>query len=114
MPRDEERTKMRRDLTIPKFCRKHRIGRSTYYDLQARGLGPKLTRIGDRGVRISPEADQEWVEKMQVQAPDKVPKFAPKHQVGDKNDDGVDDSAKEKRHSKNRSGTGKRSHKERY
>jgi predicted DNA-binding transcriptional regulator AlpA len=56
----------RRSLTINQFLRKHRISRSTYYDLKKRGLGPTEMRISDRIVRISPRADREWVEKMEA------------------------------------------------
>jgi predicted DNA-binding transcriptional regulator AlpA len=104
----------RRDLTIRGFCKKHRIGRSTYYDLQKRDLGPEELRIG-RVVRITPEADDEWVKRMRAQASGSVPKFAPKHQAGGKEDDGADKAPKRKRHSKKpRAGSRERHHHAHY
>ena len=103
----------RRDLTIQGVCRKHRIGRSTYNDMQKRGAGPDIIHIG-RSVRITPEADDEWVQRMGAQAPGGVPKFAPKRQARGKEKDGASTAPKERRHSKkHRTRSGNRPHHER-
>jgi predicted DNA-binding transcriptional regulator AlpA len=102
------------DLTIPEFCKKHRMGRSSYYDLQKRGLGPKVIRIGN-SVRITRKADDKWIEQTESQVTGTVPKFAPKHQARGKEDDGTDKAPKRKRHSeKHRTGSRKQNHHAHY
>lgn len=46
-------------LTVDDFCRSEKISRSTYYNMKARGEGPREMRIG-KCVRISPEARATW------------------------------------------------------
>lgn len=72
----------KRALTIPQFCRKWRISRSTYYDLQSRGLGPTETRITERTIRISPRAERKWVAKKEAGESAPVPVFAPQSSAG--------------------------------
>jgi predicted DNA-binding transcriptional regulator AlpA len=104
-------TKIRRDLTIRRFCQKHRIGKSTYYDLKKRGLGPKELHIG-KSVRITAEADDEWVQRMEAQAAGNVPGFAPKRQARDDDKDAADDDPEEKRRRRrHRTSRRRRSHK---
>jgi hypothetical protein len=62
-------------MTIAQFCQRHWIGHSTFYDLCKRGLGPRLMRIG-RAVRISFEADRDWVKKMEAEVVAPVPALA--------------------------------------
>jgi predicted DNA-binding transcriptional regulator AlpA len=66
----------RRALTIPQFCRKYRLSRSTYFDMQKRGLGPTEMRITERTIRISPRAEDEWVAKKEAGQSAPVPVFA--------------------------------------
>jgi predicted DNA-binding transcriptional regulator AlpA len=104
-------TNIRRDLTIRRFCQKHRIGKSTYYDLKKRGLGPQELHIG-KSVRITAEADDEWVQRMQAQAAGNVPTFSPKHQARDDSKDAADDDPEEKRRRRrHRTSRRRRSHK---
>jgi hypothetical protein len=62
-----------KDLSLPQsagsscidaFCRRHEFGRTTYFAMRKAGLGPKEIRIG-RVVRISTQAEAEWIERMQ-------------------------------------------------
>jgi hypothetical protein len=47
--------------TIEEFCQLEAIGRTTYFALKARGLGPKEDRIiGMNYCRITPQARREW------------------------------------------------------
>lgn len=46
-------------FTIEEFCKAHRISRGTYFNLQARGEGPTVMRLGKRVV-ISREAAARW------------------------------------------------------
>lgn len=50
--------------TISQFCRRHNIGRTTYFKLRKLGLAPKEIRVG-RVVRIGGEAEREWIELLQ-------------------------------------------------
>jgi hypothetical protein len=48
------------DLTIPQLCAKHQISRAGFYNLKKRGKGPRTVVI-DGVIRITAEADREWV-----------------------------------------------------
>lgn len=50
----------KRTLTIEEFCQQVGIGRTLYYDLQERGLGPRVVRLGRR-VLITPESIEDWL-----------------------------------------------------
>jgi predicted DNA-binding transcriptional regulator AlpA len=47
-------------LTVDEWCERHRISRSMYYKLKSSGKGPRTMNIG-AAVRITEEADREWV-----------------------------------------------------
>jgi hypothetical protein len=51
-------------MTIGQWCAAKKVSRPYYHKLQQKGLGPKTIRIGTRIVRITVEADREWVERM--------------------------------------------------
>jgi hypothetical protein len=53
-------TEVYRDPTIDGFCRRQKICRASYYNLKKTGKGPREYYVG-RLVRISPEAEAEWV-----------------------------------------------------
>lgn len=46
--------------TIDEFCQRHRFSRQHFYNLKARGEGPRTFNVG-RSVRISDEAEVEWI-----------------------------------------------------
>ncbi len=54
-----------RALTIKEFCYKYRISGCTFYKWIKTGRGPQVVRFGKNGagVRITPEAEQEWLER---------------------------------------------------
>ena len=60
-----------RSLTIKSFCEKYRISAPVYYKWQRNGAGPKELRIG-RVIRITPEAEREWLEARAVPDGDKI------------------------------------------
>jgi hypothetical protein len=47
------------------FCRRHKISRTKYYDLDQKGLGPKYFMVGNQR-RISDEAAAEWRQRMEA------------------------------------------------
>lgn len=53
------------DYTIGEWCKKRRICRATFYNLKKQGKGPRTIRVGDH-LRITPEDDAEWVERMKA------------------------------------------------
>ena len=54
-----------RSLTVPEFCTRHNVSRASYYKLRRLGLGPDEMRMpGTCIVRITPEADRAWRERM--------------------------------------------------
>ncbi len=54
--------------TIDDWCRSHGFSRTFYYQLKARDEAPREIRIG-RCVRISDDADREWVAAHERRAP---------------------------------------------
>jgi len=53
-------------MTIQDFCKRHRIGRSTYYEiLKKNGRAPKEIRIG-RIIRITAKANRDWERMMEA------------------------------------------------
>lgn len=46
-------------MTIPEFCARMRIGRSTFYNLVNRRKAPRITYIGTK-VFITEEAAEKW------------------------------------------------------
>lgn len=53
-----------RASTVKQFCDNFDICKSTFYAMQAAGIGPRVIRIG-RAVRITHEARREWVSRRQ-------------------------------------------------
>jgi hypothetical protein len=49
------------------LCRKHKISRTKYYDLDQKGLGPRYFLVGNQR-RFSHEAQAEWRRKMEAMA----------------------------------------------
>ena len=60
-----------RSLNIKSFCEKYRISAPIYYKWQRNGTGPKELRIG-RVIRITSEAEREWLEARAVPDEDKI------------------------------------------
>ncbi len=51
--------------TIAEFCASERISRSSFYDLESRGLAPQVDWIpGTKIRRITPSARRAWHERM--------------------------------------------------
>jgi len=46
--------------SIDEFCETHGIGRSKYFELRKKGMGPKEIRLGGRVVVISRESAAAW------------------------------------------------------
>ncbi|ACK52006.1 hypothetical protein Msil_3097 [Methylocella silvestris BL2] len=44
---------------IEQFCDRHRISKSTYFNLQKAGVGPRVMHVGKR-VLITKEAAADW------------------------------------------------------
>ena len=52
------------NISIEEFCAWADIGRATYFDYRAKGLGPAVTQVVPDGrVTITPEAAQAWAAK---------------------------------------------------
>ena len=56
-----------RDPSIAGFCRRQKISRAHYYNEKNAGRGPREYRVGTL-VRISPEAETEWVRAREADA----------------------------------------------
>jgi hypothetical protein len=47
--------------TIKQFLRRHRLSESQFHKLRREGRGPRTMRTGSVGVRISREAERDWI-----------------------------------------------------
>ena len=54
-------------FSISEFCKRNNISRATYYNLQKKGIGPRVIKIGTRTI-ISVEAGAEWRRMMEEAA----------------------------------------------
>jgi predicted site-specific integrase-resolvase len=54
-------------FTIDEWCQKNRLSRSTFYKLKKAGKGPRLAKVLD-AVRITEEADKDWVKAREAEA----------------------------------------------
>jgi predicted DNA-binding transcriptional regulator AlpA len=52
-------------FTVQEFCRQTRISRQLFYNLQERGEGPKIIRLGRR-VYIAQETAMEWLKEREA------------------------------------------------
>ena len=50
--------------SVTKFCHDHHISSGTFYNLQARRMGPRVMKVGTRTL-ISDEASAEWRRQME-------------------------------------------------
>jgi predicted DNA-binding transcriptional regulator AlpA len=58
-------------FSIPEFCRRHMISRSTYYNLKRHGQGPRETRVGlgeRKRVIITKASAEAWLKKQERQS----------------------------------------------
>jgi hypothetical protein len=47
---------------IKDFCKAAHISKSTFYALQRKGLGPRITKVTERRILVAPEDVQQWLE----------------------------------------------------
>jgi hypothetical protein len=47
---------------IKDFCKAAHISKSTFYALQRKGLGPRITKVTERRTLVAPEDVQQWLE----------------------------------------------------
>jgi hypothetical protein len=52
-------------MTIKQFCERHQISESKYIKLRKTGRGPRELMLGPRSIRITEEADREWLAAME-------------------------------------------------
>jgi hypothetical protein len=62
-------------MKIERFSQRNKVPRSTLYDLWEQGLGPRVMRRG-RLVRISYQAECDWIKQMEAQEAAVVPPLA--------------------------------------
>jgi hypothetical protein len=55
-------------FSIDEFCAAHDLSRAMFYELQKRGEGPTLMRVGRRAL-VSCEAAEAWRRRMETAAP---------------------------------------------
>jgi predicted DNA-binding transcriptional regulator AlpA len=54
-------------MTIDQWCNKHDLSRSTFYKLRKIGKAPRIIKVLEC-VRITDDADREWVEAREAEA----------------------------------------------
>jgi hypothetical protein len=55
-------------LTIAEWCARHGLSESQYHKLRRQGRAPRALKIGNAGLRISIEADRDWVRDREREA----------------------------------------------
>ena len=55
----------RASYTIPEVCFRNHISRPKYCRLRAEGRGPAETRFGLNTIRVTAEAEREWLRRLQ-------------------------------------------------
>lgn len=55
----------RASYTIPEICFRNHISRPKYHRLRAEGRGPAETRFGLNTIRVTAEAEREWLRRLQ-------------------------------------------------
>jgi hypothetical protein len=55
-------------FTIRTFCKRNGLSESQYHKLRREGRGPRTMSTGDVGVRISREAEAEWIRERECEA----------------------------------------------
>jgi hypothetical protein len=58
----------RASFTLEEFRHRHKLSESQYHKLRREGRGPRLMSTGDVGVRVSIQADKEWVAEREAEA----------------------------------------------
>jgi hypothetical protein len=53
-------------FTLKEFRARHRLSESQYHKLRRQGRGPRVMSVG--GVRVSREADRDWIEARETEA----------------------------------------------
>jgi hypothetical protein len=59
-------------FSIPEFCERNRISESQYHKLRREGRGPRLMSTGSAAVRISREAEADWIREREREAAGKA------------------------------------------
>lgn len=54
-------------MTVSEFCHRHSISRAFFYLLASKGEAPRTFKVG-RLVRISQEAEREWIKSREAAA----------------------------------------------
>jgi hypothetical protein len=47
--------------TLKEFCARHSLSKSQYHRLRREGRGPRTMKVGPAGLRISAEAERDWI-----------------------------------------------------
>jgi predicted DNA-binding transcriptional regulator AlpA len=58
-------------LTIAEWCARHGLSESQYHKLRKQNRAPRALKIGSAGLRISIEADADWVRDREAEAAEK-------------------------------------------
>jgi hypothetical protein len=54
--------------TVKQFLARHKLSESQYHKLRRAGRGPRVMSVGSSGLRISRQADRDWVEARETEA----------------------------------------------
>jgi hypothetical protein len=58
----------RASYTIPEICFRNNFSRSKYNKLRAEGRGPVETRFGLNTIRVTAEAERDWLRRLQEES----------------------------------------------
>jgi hypothetical protein len=62
----------RSSYTLTEWRKRHNLSEGQYHKLRRQGRGPRTMSTGDIGVRISVEADRDWVRAREAEAAERL------------------------------------------
>jgi hypothetical protein len=73
-------------FTLKKFLARNQLSESQYHKLRRQGRGPRLMSVGSCGVRISRQAELDWIAAREQEAEAAAKEIALTEKTGDRED----------------------------
>jgi hypothetical protein len=71
-------------FTLKMFLARNQLSESQYHKLRRQGRGPRVMSVGSCGVRISRQAELDWIAAREIEAEAAAKEIAPTEKTGDR------------------------------
>ena len=71
-------------FTLKRFLARNSLSESQYHKLRREGRGPRIMKTGSVGVRISRQAELDWIAAREIEAETVAKEIAPTEKTGDR------------------------------